>query len=256
MRRSWPAISLSRMLAPRSRRQGSPTIAIGLALLIVLSACTGENFDEGQPRLGRSRLPALPRGAVELEPLITFQRAPNSVSLVGDRVAINRRFHAAILPFKLPEVPVSCVRKVELWLYNEADPLAERGENRVGTIVVYPSTVVDPADIFETEAWQNVGVLDKRPRALAKIVVDERGWIRWDVSRIYRLWVGGRPFPTTGARVPADSPLTLLVRPPRYISEPDPVATPTTTWTFVARHNADESPRLRLLMAANCKEGR
>jgi hypothetical protein len=143
-----------------------------------------------------------------------------------------------LLVFPLLKARPRCVRQVELWLRLLRYQLRSH-------IAAYPSKLVSLAsDRPAAEPGFEI-LIDNRPRGDAT-VTDDRAWMRFDVTELYRTWADGGPFPSQGRTIRRGTPLVVDVR-------PDSFAEPYFEVRFAPLdRDADTAPQLRWTAARDC----
>jgi hypothetical protein len=118
-------------------------------------------------------------------------------------------FSSVAVVFDTTRTDADCLDRAVLRL--RVQPGADAG----GEIAAYASAARSLALGQEPPAGSGgpATLLDNRPRGTATIKPGGDA-LELDVTDLTRLWISGDAFPSTGRRVPAGSPLVLLVRPP------------------------------------------
>jgi hypothetical protein len=160
---------------------------------------------------------------------------PVALRRVGE---LERQGVNLVLVFPLLTARPRCVRQVELWLR------VLRYQPQFH-IAAYPSKLVSLAsDRPATRAGFEI-LIDNRPRGDAT-VTEDRAWMRFDVTELYRTWAEGGPFPSQGRTIRRGTPLVVDVR-------PDSFAEPYFEVRFAPLdRDADTAPQLRWTAARDC----
>lgn len=141
-----------------------------------------------------------------------------------------------------PLVPESagCVQRVRLRLR----VLGGRGPR--AELAVYPSALLSLAKGRRPDPVPWETLIDNRPRALGEAPLDVP-WAEFDVTQLYRAWVGEAGFPSAISHVPAGTPLVVSVRPPAWTEEGDFVR------RFAGAAAGDNAPRLAWTATGTCE---
>jgi hypothetical protein len=208
---------------PSGSRPGAPAAVVGLTVLAVTAAgCTIRVRPEPTPTSARPRPVAattttgpVTHGATVASRAFTLVRGdarswlgraapgPLPVAMRGTVESIDEAV-GLVLVFPLLQPPPACVRQVELWLrvlrLDHEPDLAAYPSSMVSLASARPATRVG----FET-------LLDNRPKGTGSLTED-RYWLHFDITELYRTWAEGGPFPSLGRTVPRGTPLVVDVR--------------------------------------------
>jgi len=95
-----------------------------------------------------------------------------------------------VLVFALTRTPPPCVRQVELWLRVVRVDYPTREPD----LAAYPSSLVSLASARPATRVGFETLLDNRPRGVGSLTQD-RDWLHFDITELYRTWAEGGPFP-------------------------------------------------------------
>ena len=112
-----------------------------------------------------------------------------------------------VLVFALMRTPPPCVRQVELWLRVVRFDYPTREPD----LAAYPSSLVSLVSARPATRVGSETLLDNRPRGGGSLTQD-RDWLHFDITELYRTWAEGGPFPSLDRAVPRGTPLVVDVR--------------------------------------------
>lgn len=201
-------------------------------IVVSASACSGNpDAPEKKSRTASSR-PLTTFAVTEDDRVESFTRKRWSVSSGGSFAT-----STGIVAFARSSTALHCVEQVLLRLHVESGK-----PTKEVALSVYPSGIfrlkpLRPGRVFK--GYQEV--LDDAIKADASIAT-EPAWVEFDVTEIYRLWVKGAPFPSTGERVPSSAPVIFTFK----AGEDQP-----SIRTF-SSHTSDDGPELVITSPRGC----
>lgn len=222
-------------------------VCIGLLLGSIMTGCesTEEPTDRARERVRRTAPPpsSPSKSRTRTLPVIAdfaVRAAYPDARLANVRspsLAVGRR-SAAVVAIRRPAFSARCLTAARFRLY------VKRVEGPSNELAVYPSHVFDAATKRDGDRFGFSGTaLDVRPRAIAKFVAGS--WAEWDVTRIFRLWIGSRAFPSRGILPPERGPVVLTLR------DVDGAA-PFAMATILTQESPSNSPYVIVTRRASC----